>query len=115
MLGVRRATVTVVAQAFQSAGLIQYARGVMTILDRERLKKAACECYDIVARQFERVASCLNGWLARRIAPVVRWRTATVTTIIYTLLSCSPPSYLAGKGGPYMAAVLIVDSSSDSV
>lgn len=53
MLGVRRATVTVVAQAFQSAGLIQYARGVMTILDRERLKKAACECYDIVARQFE--------------------------------------------------------------
>jgi len=53
MLGVRRATVTVVAQAFQSAGLIQYARGAMTILDRERLKQASCECYDIVARQFD--------------------------------------------------------------
>jgi CRP-like cAMP-binding protein len=52
MLGVRRATVTVVAQAFQSAGLIQYARGVITIIDRERLKQASCECYDIVARQF---------------------------------------------------------------
>src|SRR4051812_36420105 len=53
MLGVRRATVTVVAQAFQSAGLIQYARGVMTILDRERLKKATCECYEVVSRQFD--------------------------------------------------------------
>jgi len=53
MLGVRRATVTVVAQAFQGAGLIQYARGVMTILDRERLRKAACECYEVVSRQFD--------------------------------------------------------------
>jgi CRP-like cAMP-binding protein len=53
MLGVRRATVTVVAKTFQSAGLIQYARGVVTILDREGLKEASCECYDVVARQFD--------------------------------------------------------------
>jgi hypothetical protein len=40
------------AQAFQSAGLIQYARGDDD-LDRERLKQATCECYDVVAGQFE--------------------------------------------------------------
>ncbi|MEN3337167.1 MAG: hypothetical protein V7647_843 [Acidobacteriota bacterium] len=53
MLGVRRATVTVVARTFQSAGLIQYARGVVTILDRDGLKEASCECYEVVARQFD--------------------------------------------------------------
>jgi CRP-like cAMP-binding protein len=53
MLGVRRATVTVVAKTFQSAGLIQYARGVLTINDRDGLKEASCECYEVVARQFD--------------------------------------------------------------
>jgi CRP-like cAMP-binding protein len=53
MLGVRRATVTVVARTFQRAGLIQYARGVVTINDRDGLKEASCECYDVVRRQFD--------------------------------------------------------------
>lgn len=48
MLGARRATVTLVAGALQRAGLIKYHRGKVTILDRDRLEKAACECYQVI-------------------------------------------------------------------
>ncbi len=45
MLGATRPTVTVVAGMLQKAGLITYHRGHVTILDRERLEAASCECY----------------------------------------------------------------------
>jgi CRP-like cAMP-binding protein len=45
MLGATRPTVTVVAGTLQKAGLIAYHRGRVTILDRERLEEASCECY----------------------------------------------------------------------
>jgi CRP-like cAMP-binding protein len=45
MLGATRPTVTVVAGTLQKAGLITYHRGHVTILDRERLEAASCECY----------------------------------------------------------------------
>lgn len=45
MLGVQRTTVTITASALRSAGLIRYARGVIEILDRAGLERAACECY----------------------------------------------------------------------
>ncbi len=45
MLGVRRVGVTVAAGALQDAGLIEYRRGVLTVLDRRRLQGAACGCY----------------------------------------------------------------------
>jgi CRP-like cAMP-binding protein len=48
MLGATRPTVTVVAGALQTAGLIRYHRGRMTILDREQLKRTSCECYSAV-------------------------------------------------------------------
>ena len=45
MLGATRPTVTVVAGTLQRAGLITYHRGHVTILDREKLEAASCECY----------------------------------------------------------------------
>jgi CRP-like cAMP-binding protein len=45
MLGATRPTVTVVAGTLQRAGLITYHRGHVTIVDREQLESASCECY----------------------------------------------------------------------
>lgn len=55
MLGIRRPTVSIVASILQKAGLIGYSRGKMTILDREGLEAATCECYGIVKKEFERL------------------------------------------------------------
>lgn len=46
MLGVRRTSVTEVAMKIQAAGVIEYSRGVIRILDRGALERMACECYD---------------------------------------------------------------------
>lgn len=54
-LGVQRTTVTVVARAMQSAGLIRYSRGMVEILDRAGLEGRACECYGAVRRAYERL------------------------------------------------------------
>ncbi|MFO1097633.1 MAG: helix-turn-helix domain-containing protein [Xanthobacteraceae bacterium] len=51
MLGTRRTTVTLVARALQAAGLIQYRRGKIEILDRPGLEEAACECYKIIRHE----------------------------------------------------------------
>jgi len=45
MLGASRPTVTVVAGTLQKAGLITYHRGRVTIVEREKLESASCECY----------------------------------------------------------------------
>ena len=55
MLGVRRATVTEAAGELQEAGAIRYTRGRVVVLDREALEGAACECYAIVRRTFDRL------------------------------------------------------------
>jgi CRP-like cAMP-binding protein len=55
MLGVRRAGVTVAAQSLQTSGLIQYAHGRITIADREGLEVAACECYEVIKREYARL------------------------------------------------------------
>ncbi len=53
MLGVRRPSVSVAAGILQKAGLVEYHRGRMTVLDRDGLEAAACECYGIVRGQFD--------------------------------------------------------------
>jgi DNA-binding GntR family transcriptional regulator len=55
MLGVRRASVTVAAGMLQQAGLIRYSRGRVTIVDRDRLEEASCECYGVVRGQHARL------------------------------------------------------------
>jgi CRP-like cAMP-binding protein len=48
MLGSCRPTVSIAAGALKDAGLIEYSRGVITILDVAGLEKRACECYDVI-------------------------------------------------------------------
>ena len=55
MLGVQRTTVTLVASAFKRAGLIDYRRGAITILDRAGLEREACECYALSKTRFDRL------------------------------------------------------------
>ena len=52
MLGVHRPSVTVVARGMQSAGLIRYSRGVITVSNRKGLEAVSCECYGVVRRAF---------------------------------------------------------------
>ena len=53
MLGVQRAGVSIAARCLQKAGLIQYARGRVTIMDQSGLKDAACECYGSMRTELE--------------------------------------------------------------
>lgn len=61
MLGVRRPTVTVIAQSFSDAGLIATRQGLVTIADRAGLERAACECYGTVNRMLRRVTGFSFG------------------------------------------------------
>jgi CRP-like cAMP-binding protein len=55
MLGVRREGVTEAALKLQSAGLIRYARGRITVLDRAGLEQRTCECYAVVKKEYDRL------------------------------------------------------------
>jgi CRP-like cAMP-binding protein len=54
-LGVRREGVTEAARRLQEAGVIQYARGHITVLDRAALEARSCECYGVVKREYDRL------------------------------------------------------------
>ena len=55
MLGVRREGVTEGASKLQQAGLIRYARGHISVLDRDGLQKRSCECYAVVKKEYDRL------------------------------------------------------------
>jgi CRP-like cAMP-binding protein len=55
MLGVHRPSVSVAAGLLQKAGLISYSRGRITVHDRAGLEAAACECYGIMVREYDRL------------------------------------------------------------
>jgi hypothetical protein len=53
ILGANRKSITLAAQAMQTAGLISYHRGMMQVVDRPGLERASCECYRIVKARFD--------------------------------------------------------------
>lgn len=55
MLGVRREGVTEAAGKLQKLGVIRYARGKITVLDRPKLEKLCCECYAVVKKECDRL------------------------------------------------------------
>ncbi|MBC7726471.1 MAG: winged helix-turn-helix domain-containing protein, partial [Microbacteriaceae bacterium] len=55
MLGVRREGVTEAALKLQDTGLIRYARGRISVLDRPGLERRTCECYAVVKKEYERL------------------------------------------------------------
>jgi CRP-like cAMP-binding protein len=55
MLGGRREDVTEAAGKLKAAGLIQYRRGRITVLDRPGVEARVCECYQVVKKEFDRL------------------------------------------------------------
>jgi CRP-like cAMP-binding protein len=55
MLGVQRPTVSTVASILQRAGFIEYTRGRLRVLDAAGLAQGACECYEIMEAQFDKM------------------------------------------------------------
>jgi len=52
MMGTDRSTVSLAASILQKKGVIEYVRGAVKIVNRRKLEKSACECYEVI-RQFE--------------------------------------------------------------
>ena len=61
MLGVRRQGVTGAAKKLEDLGLIQYARGRITVIDRLALEERCCECYAVVKREMDRLFVPADG------------------------------------------------------
>lgn len=55
MLGTPRSTVTLAAGILNKSGLISYSRGKLVVKDRKGLEKAACECYQTIRKEFNRL------------------------------------------------------------
>jgi CRP-like cAMP-binding protein len=55
MLGIRRAGVSMIANKLRRAGLIDYDRGLIRIIDRQGLEAVTCECYAVVKAEFDRL------------------------------------------------------------
>jgi CRP-like cAMP-binding protein len=67
MLGAQRTTVTMVAGTLQRAGLIEYKRGTVHILNRRELEAAACDCYGVTKKLY---SNLYKNSLIRRIDSV---------------------------------------------
>lgn len=59
LLGVRRSSITIAACGLQRAGIIDYSRGKISILDQGGLEAASCECYWIIKKLYEHYSPSL--------------------------------------------------------
>ena len=50
MMGTDRSTVSLAAAVLQKKGIIDYVRGAVKIVNRRKLERSACECYDVIQR-----------------------------------------------------------------
>jgi CRP-like cAMP-binding protein len=53
LLGTNRPTVSVLVSALEKAGILNVAGREVTLANRDRLKEAACECYDIIRKNYD--------------------------------------------------------------
>jgi CRP-like cAMP-binding protein len=70
MLGVRREGVTEAAGKLEKLGIIRYARGRITVLDRSKLEQQCCECYAVVKRETDRLRPLAYGSQTEDLSPV---------------------------------------------
>jgi CheY-like chemotaxis protein len=105
MLGSTRPTVTIVAGTLQKAGLIKYTHGRITILDRQSLEAASCECYATVKGHFDR--------LVFSASKTVRYPTVFARPIAVAFLVRSRIARSAAVHTP-VPVVLIVEDDEDS-
>ena len=68
MLGVRRPGITQAARKLQAAGVIEYARGQITVPDRAKLAAHACECYAVVKKETDRLFGLSPDAMSRAAA-----------------------------------------------
>lgn len=71
MLGVRREGISKAAGKLQTLGVIQYHRGQLTVIDRPRLELLSCECYSVVAREYDRLLGT-HGPATHHVFPAAR-------------------------------------------
>lgn len=57
MLGAPRTTVTLAVGMFQKAGLIEYSRGALLIVNRKGLEDVVCECYGVISTEYRRLTT----------------------------------------------------------
>ena len=90
-LGVRREGITAAAGRYQRTGLIRYHRGYITILDRAGLEKQACECYQVVKQEFDRLLPDVTA--TRTVPPpcIPAYRAPSPKRIRATAAQLSPP------------------------
>jgi CRP-like cAMP-binding protein len=61
MMGVRRTSVSLVANTLQQAGMIKYRRGHIRVLNVQGLQETACECYEVVKAHSDRLLTRLRA------------------------------------------------------
>ena len=103
LLGVRREGITAAAGKLQAAGLIQYRRGRITVLDRPALESRVCECYATVKTELDRLVPrhvptpVVRAPLRRRNAEPDSALVATAHAAVENLRSTARGTHAAGR------------------